>query len=435
MYLKPPYADSRPNEDITLGQESVRLLVREKPLEGRASVSLRLIPSPRIEADVELSHAPPVLSLDNIDRQVQFPSIGAAANMLATKYRNGQVKLLLSGDAILRGDPRSRVITEVVCHLYNFPDFRGDVDRTVTENWARKDRVMLSSQGWSITIVPLVNTSCTMDILKESGGYGLTHVCLISRNGGQCFAFQKLQEVLVMLHHFLSFARGAWAAPLLSVGYDTEDRVVCEEWGARHCTPWRESLSWFDRMHGMLLAEVFPGFCARWEEPFWRKVCMEAVYWYIRSNTMPESDAGIVLNQIALESLSWAYCVETEHIVSRDGFNRLRAADQIRMLLSSLRIPTDIPETLTSTVARAKGLNWVDAPQVLAEVRNSLVHPKRAGAEDFHDVYYELKQLGLSFLELSLLRLCDYYGKYATRLVAGRYEGVVGDVPWVKGKS
>jgi hypothetical protein len=99
------------------------------------------------------------------------------------------------------------------------------------------------------------------------------------------------------------------------------------------------------------------------------------------------------------------------------------------LLFSSLNIPIDIPASLPKMQSFAKQFNWIDAPQAITEIRNSLVHPEHKRRDKFGEVFYPAWDLGQWYLELALLRICDYSGTYGNRLVE-RWVGEIEPVPW-----
>jgi hypothetical protein len=114
-----------------------------------------------------------------------------------------------------------------------------------------------------------------------------------------------------------------------------------------------------------------------------------------------------------------------------DGFKSLRASDKFRLLFSSLNLPLDIPvEAPELKQLSTNGpTNWLDTPYALTEIRNSLVHPEHKRRGQFTSAYYEAWNLGLWYLEMSLLAICGYRGTYANRLKQ-RSVGQVENVPW-----
>ena len=71
-------------------------------------------------------------------------------------------------------------------------------------------------------------------------------------------------------------------------------------------------------------------------------------------------------------------------------------------------------------------------PHALTEIRNTLVHPEHKKRGQFRKAYFEAWNLGLWYLEMSILAVCKYQGTYGNRLKSGRYIGQVEEVPWNK---
>jgi hypothetical protein len=139
-------------------------------------------------------------------------------------------------------------------------------------------------------------------------------------------------------------------------------------------------------------------------------------------------DGGIVLLQAALELLSWRVFVGERKALSQEGFRRLRADDQLRLLIETCRIPAGVPAGLGELASKAKGMSWTDGPKALAEIRNSLVHP--TNQKDLP--YYDTWRLAQWYVELALLKMCAFKGDYSNRTNAERWAGKVECVPWAR---
>jgi hypothetical protein len=61
-----------------------------------------------------------------------------------------------------------------------------------------------------------------------------------------------------------------------------------------------------------------------------------------------------------------------------------------------------------------------------------MVHPDNERRNLFTDLYVDAWRLGMWYLELAILRLCNYEGTYANRLADEHWVGEVEDVPWTK---
>ncbi len=108
----------------------------------------------------------------------------------------------------------------------------------------------------------------------------------------------------------------------------------------------------------------------------------------------------------------------------------LNAANKLRLLISSLNIPKEIPSSLSALHGK-RGKKWDDGIDAITCIRNSFVHPNEQSASHNHP-YYEAYNLSLWYLELVLLRLCGHKGKYSNRLAGNKYIGTVESVPWAQ---
>jgi hypothetical protein len=231
-----------------------------------------------------------------------------------------------------------------------------------------------------VVVEPVPNAYELFNQLKEVGGYVVTHGCSVVRQEGGRILPEQADAVLHGLLHFFSFVQGAWAPPLFALALD-DGALVWQEWYFRFHERWKSGqISWFDQHEGQMLAEVFPGFMARWESPLWGDAVRTAIYWYVNSNMgAGGADGAIILTQTGLELLAWTHIVEDRGLLTADAFGKLTAGDQIRLLLVSLDIPVDVTAHVPRLGKLAKAENWRDAPQALTEIRNALVHgnPKR----------------------------------------------------------
>ncbi len=347
--------------------------------------------------------------------------------------------------------PPSESLSSAIFHLFNFPDFHGPEDYwiapeetasivppiSVPPGRARCGRVILKADGWKITIAATDKTHALVEAAAREGGYVITHMGRIERENGSGFSTKELEDVLHCVYLFLSFALGRRAGVAFPIGFDTDGNRAFEQWGLPIVAAgtWHRSFSWFDDSHAELLSEVFPGFLALWNDSSWKDHLRKTLYWYLAANERGAGvgvDAGIILAQTALERPAWVHCVEHQGIVSRGAFGRkgLRAADQVRMLATTLGIPTQLPAALTALSAK-RGAKWDGIPEAITSIRNMLVHPAEAESPP-KGSYYEAWRLSTWLLDLALLRLCNHNGSYMNRIGDPRYAGLVQRVPWAK---
>ena len=259
----------------------------------------------------------------------------------------------------------------------------------------------------------------------------------VSCDDGSPFSSAQLSKVVKRVWAFLSFALGRYSGVALVVGFDGSGARVFEQWGMPIASvgPWDGSTSWFDTHHAGTLSAVFPGFCSLWDNSLWGKPLRTVIYLYLGANERGTGigvDTALILAQVALEQLAWTYCVRDRRMVSEHAFGRsgLSAADKLRLLMSALGVPAGLPPALTSLQGK-RAKKWEDGPDAIAGIRNALVHPREK--DDLTpDSYFEAWNLAMWYLDLVLLRLCQYDGRYANRLKTSRWQGQVESVPWAK---
>ena len=126
--------------------------------------------------------------------------------------------------------------------------------------------------------------------------------------------------------------------------------------------------------------------------------------------------------------MAWHLLVNDRKVLSPEGFSKLPAADQFRLLVSTCGIPLDTPSALRELAAmRTQGRPVTDGPDRIARLRNDFVHPPRGGASArTHGRIVDAWRLSIWYLELSLLSLIGQTGSYRSRLTAGE----ISSLPW-----
>jgi len=268
----------------------------------------------------------------------------------------------------------STQMTFLIFHLFNFIDLSG-TRRSNERDGATMhpiEHVDLICDEWNIELKSLPSTRGNIKTLKEEGGYRLTHVGGIKKADGISFTGKEATDCLQAVRFFLSLAKGGWCEPICAVGFDTSDSRVWESWSSPR-EPWHVPFTWFDARNGIQLASLFPGFMEKWKNSDWSEALHEVIYWYLNANFSSRGiDAGIILTQAAIERLSFEYAVKDKRLLTANGFKDLWASDKFRLLFSSLGIPIEISKDTPNIETLSKKINWLDAPQALTEIRNSL---------------------------------------------------------------
>jgi hypothetical protein len=435
------YETTEANQEILLCKERLKVETGSNTFEADSLVVIRH--QPRLRLEVEISGFTNIEALQLWDQgkvTITFCKRNVSTDAYVTKIetKDGALRLVTLPHPLPIVSGSSRPLSAVLFHVVSFYNFIAPRDLIITDDKRsyRSGRAIIEVDEWRVIVDAVDGIKDISDSLSRNGGYAITHHGKLVTRDGSTFSPDPAEDFLGALHYFLSFCRGSWVDVMLPVGIDTDGEVCWEQWGERQIDPWERRLSWFDEYHGGLLGEVFPGFWRLWKNPRWRDPIKTAIYWYVRSNNTRGvgTDGAIVLAQAALEQLSWMFLVEERKALSPEGFEKLSAADTLRLLLSTLKIPLGVASELKELEKLAKEFNW-DGPAAFTELRNSMVHPgkmekqkKKLGGSRLPVT--DAWRLGLWHLELALLALFEHNGVYASRLKLPHIPGTVTNVPW-----
>ncbi len=338
------------------------------------------------------------------------------------------------GERIIRSENSS--IKYVKFLLPNFQDIIGKPISCGDGNSISRS-ILRHSGSWKITIDAVDHSKDVFDFIEKTSGFGVTHIGKIEKEDGDFFTSDDAISILEALHWYCSFAIGRWTGPCLPFGFDQDGETVWQMWDFFRISPFHKNSSWLgwgSRRH--IFEEPFQGFFALWTDDDWNEIIELSIHWYIDANSRQGSIEGaIVLTQVALELLASVILVESYGWLSQDGYRKLSAFDTIRILLIWADIPIYIPSELQELHGLSKEKNWQDSAKAMTEVRNKITHPQKKNRKDFLQLSRKLKidtwKLSLWNLELLLLKLFKYEGKYANR-ISRQNIGDVELVPWAK---
>jgi hypothetical protein len=229
---------------------------------------------------------------------------------------------------------------------------------------------------WAFALTPISESTLLYPPGGQNDEYRITHHFVLEKCDGGEFTCAEAQNVLHGFATFLAFCAEQWINPVLVAGSDETGTVAMQEWGTAMVDGGQGHAGWLDEHYGGTIKEVFPGFSNLMRDDDWKKTIRTAVYWYVRSDTSSVGpDGAIVLVQAALERLAWHILIKVRRAISEDGFSRLAAADQLRLVLNACSVPSEIPAILVELGSAAKAENWADGPEAFVSVRNQIVHP------------------------------------------------------------
>lgn len=264
--------------------------------------------------------------------------------------------------------------------------------------------------GWVLTMDPILSAKDHEKAAKSAVGNHLTHVVQVKRADGATFRKTQLSRLVDDLYLALSFIFGDYLGPTLTAGRDDKGCVVLELLRPDPGFGWRSRFGVAPKRSGIgdmlsCLADVLGENTA----------IKQTIWWYLEA-CWSLQEASVVLGQAALERISYYYLVTSGDLLTEQAFERLTAADHIRLTMRALRVPLDL---------LGKG---TDVPLLVTRSRNQQVHPKMKGDLVNLD---RARDAALYAIELLLLRLAEYRGVYHPR--TANHAGAEVLVPWKEG--
>jgi len=370
-----------------------------------------------------------ILNGTKISAFVSQVSPSSSAKAIITFSPNEEPVPLVGSDEI--------PLSKVIFHLFDFKDRKGTFCKVIHSGDSAYSLgiTKLASTKWKIELHEIKKPDKSDS--KKNHNPVLTHVCWLSRADDMEFDGKTARQMMLDLRLFFTFSQGFFCSPVMPVGFDTHENRVWALGISPH-QPVKSAMSWFDPFHSEQIARLFPHFMDKIDDERWRETFHSIIYWYARSNNTSGSgiDTGIILTQIAIERLAYEYSVDSQKRGEPDTFSKLKnASEKLRYLFSRLDIPVNIPDNFIKIKELAAQENFIDTPYFLTALRNSMVHPDNKRRNLFTGLYPDAWRLGLWYLELAVLKLCNYEGTYVNRLTEEHWVGQVEDVPWSKKRN
>jgi hypothetical protein len=440
-----PFPLGNPGDSLRLVAGSVTLGDGERAWPVQANIDLVWLPWPRFHFEI------PEFTPDEQLRSHLFQSLLSPPKPVTLRLEDGTVvdrawirveQLSFDGDAArarLAGRVHPGLVrprdADVTSAAFLVPNFESPAGVPVRYVWGSSlGRQTLAGGGWEITLDNVEGTNEVLKRLKTASGYAVTQVGQLTRSDRSRFRAADLTEVLTALNWYLSFAAGRWTGPTLVQGRSSDGRPAWELWHLSRTDPFRTRTSWVVEMLDGQFPAPFPGFMSRLADEVWRDAVRLAIHWYVEANGQAGSVEGaIVLTQAAFELLASMVHDHEPGSPKVDGFDRQSAAARTRYLLDWAGIPGDIPPKFADLAGVAVREGCADAAAVLAEVRNMITHPNARRREQLGRMEFPARvqawKLGTGMVELLLLRIFDFHGRYANRITR-RYDWEADPVPW-----
>ncbi len=435
------YETLEPGARIELYNGALGLSWAANTFVGTGSIHFEWQPYPRVGFNVSVSLP---LDVGDVGDQVRVELLDTGGSAEGRPWRitdtfndGDELQRTVEGsiaEELLVGNPAAT--DSVIFHVPNFPDYVGTpVQATQAGGNTRAARLTATTAQWIVELDAVPHAGDLAAALTKRRGFGITHVGRIRRLDGAAVPYADVEAMCSQLYWWLSLLRSERTGPILVMGVH-EGVTVWETWQSPTVSPWRGRWSWLPRFpievdgHPVSVSggDTLRCLSDSWANPDYQRAITRAIDWYTQSVSSGYAATTVILAQAGLELMSWLRLVRDMGI-SEDGFSKLSAADSLRLALSVAEINTDVPAAAPQLFAAAEpgqGLQRLDGPASITEIRNGAVHPKPL--QRFADPMAAIQGglLAIQFLELMLLHRLGYTGSAYDRITWEEPE----PVPW-----
>ncbi|UIR56956.1 hypothetical protein LZQ00_03860 [Sphingobacterium sp. SRCM116780] len=407
-----PVSMNEPNERINIysGNFTISANQKEYPLTG--TLSFRWFPF--ISVEFKGSYA----SKERPDFKTD------EYELLIDDINYGIVKLSNVNDASCSGYSRkflwgdfSVPVTEVTFALPNMREYFGEGVKDVNKGDVKVDkaRLVFNDDPYTIVLDKLADYKTRTEKLENNGGYLFQYVGKITKKKGS-ITLSELHKWHLRFHNFLYFLNGRRTAPFFYTGiHEGENRWT--DYSGYTVDEYKYTLSWSNIIRVNSLPELWKSYNKLWKDDVDQDFLITAIHWYIEANSNTGMVEGsIILIQTALELIYNWLIVENQKIIIGDDAVNLSAANKIRLLIFQFKIDAAVPAAFE---ALGKLPNVKDGPEAFVKIRNALVHGQESKRIELMNISnqakYEALQLGIWYVELALLFILGYQGKYRNR--------------------
>lgn len=317
---------------------------------------------------------------------------------------------------------KSIPVTKINFVVPNLRDFFGLP--VLKENRSLRNRLAFENDDYTINLDKSPYFKDNKDKLVREGGYVTLYSGEITTKKRD-IKFNELSDLIDCFSRFLSFINGRKTTMLFVQGMH-EDETIWTDYSGRLVDLYKNVHSWPSKFSIDGLTEIWRNFYNMWKDRDDRDFLNSSVHWYLEANSNSGAvDGSIIMAQTCLELIYNWYIIEKKKLLLGKDGESISASNKLRLLISQLHISPSEVGQLNRLKAFARD-EKIDGIEAFVQIRNAIVHSqveKRKKLLDIHVmVRYESLQLGLWYIEISLLFILKFKGKYDNRVC---------DKPWI----
>lgn len=432
----------KPNESIFIYEGNFDLTTDNLALKMNGSIQFNWFPYPQVKFKGLTTNS---LKLDavfqNLFEKYQLIIDGLLFGEAFVTSSSPGKETFLEGivlkSAIL-GD-RSIPVTKIRFTVPNLREFYGNTVRSLSQKGSpqiSRSRLEFKKGDIKIIIDRSFNFKELYESLSAQGGYILLYAGEIVKSSGSITS-TEISDLIHCLSVYLSFLNGRRCAPLFLQGI-CDKEVIWTDFSNNKVDIFKDVFSWPQSTSIEGLSALWNNFFQLWKDPNNKDFINSAIHWYIEGNSNSGLIEGsIIMIQTGLELIYNWFVIEQKKILIGDDSYNICAANKIRLILSQINVGYEVPEGLTNLKGFVQTNKLGDAVEAFVFIRNCIVHSqeeKRKKLLNIENIIkYEVRELGLWYIELSILFILNFDGKYNSRCSAKKWATESETmVPWEK---
>lgn len=433
-----PVEMNQPNEPITIHSGPFDLLQNGKTVGLEGTISFGWFPHIGVRLSGKVVSGNPMTWEDRAPKVQLVVNSLIVGNAYLTNISHGD-ELEIEGtliDSVVLGD-KSITVAKVHFGIPNLRYFYGEPVKRVNDTKVQTSRSRLSFENddFIIHLDKIEDYVNKHRLLTMTGGYLMLYGGTIESKKDS-IAFADLHELIISFSHFLTFVNGRRCCPVILKGM-YKDEVVWTDYSGYMSEQFKSVPTWPCHMHVVGLG----GLWNKWSEIAKDELDFDflktVAHWYGEANSnVALVEGSLILAQTALELIYNWFVVEQKSILIGADATNISAANKIRILLNQLNTSFEIPASLQHLTTYKNSVTEIaDGPECFVRIRNAIVHAnedkRKTLAKIPNMARYEALQLALWYIELAMLKILGFEGRYTNRCKGGGWAGEHEEpVPW-----
>lgn len=308
---------------------------------------------------------------------------------------------------------KTEPIDEIIFSIPNLKSLSGEVVKKVTLSNTRttRSRISLDNQKWKIIIDKNIDYNNLNNELEIIGGYNILYTGKITHIKGQKFTYNEAEEIINRLDIFLSFINGRRISTLFLNGF-TDGIKKSTDYSPKSVETYKSVPSCIYCRNISSLDIMWKEFSVIWETDKGNDFLKSIIHWYTQSNNKAGLlEGAIIMAQAGLEKLY--FWTSKEENDPENTPQKLRKLTKY-LLIKDFEVLSNYTNLNEFSQIHIEKHKHRDIAGIITTIRNNIIHPKET-IKINSQTKNEALQLSLWVIEIALLKINKYEGKYHDR--------------------